>query len=125
MVEPLNNCQAKTIADSRENINQKFVTSGVQPHTYVLDNELSKTLKKAFEKYTINFQLVPPHSHQSNKAERVIRTFKDHFKAVLATFNPEVPIAHWGLLITQSVMTLNMLRVSQLNPKTVISTLLP
>ena len=53
LVEPLKNRQAKTIADGWENINQKFATAGVQPNTYVLDNEVSNTLNKAFEKYTV------------------------------------------------------------------------
>ena len=60
LVEPLKKRQAKTIAEGWENINQQFATSGVQPHTYVLDNEVSNTLKRASEKYTVNHQLVPP-----------------------------------------------------------------
>ena len=87
LVEPIKNCQAKTIAGGWEKINQKISTSGLQPHTYVLDNELSNTLNKGFENYTVNYQLVPPHSRRTNKSERVIQTFKDHFKAGLATGN--------------------------------------
>ena len=63
-VEPLLNSR-KNIADGLENINQQIKTSVVQPHTYVLYNEVYNTLKKFFEKYTVNYQLVPPHSYQA------------------------------------------------------------
>ena len=54
LFEPLKKYQVKTIADRQEKINQKLERSGVQPHTYVLDNEVSKKLEKAFEKDTFN-----------------------------------------------------------------------
>ena len=57
LVEPLRNRQENTIADIWENINSQFAKSGV------LDNEISNILKKAFEKYTTKYKLVPPHSH--------------------------------------------------------------
>jgi hypothetical protein len=46
----------------------------------ILDNEASveyKTLMTA--KWKVNYQLVPPHIHRQNAAERDIRTFKAHF----------------------------------------------
>ena len=48
LIEPLTKCQVKTITYGWENINRKFATSLVQPHTYVLDNEVSSTFNKAF-----------------------------------------------------------------------------
>ena len=112
MVEPLKNRQAKNIADGWDNIDQQFTTVVLQPHTYVLDNEVYNTLKKAFERYTDNYQLVPPHSNQASKAERTIQTFKEYLKAGLGTVYPEYPITNWDILLTQAVMTLNMLRDS-------------
>ena len=117
MVEPQKQIQSKTIADGWYKTNKQFETAGVQPHTCVLDNEVSNTLNKAFKKYTIDYQLVPPHSHNTNKAECDIQIFKEHFKAVLDTLDPYFPISHWGILLPQSVTTLNMLRASWLNPK--------
>ena len=88
LFKPLKKRQTKTITEGWEKINQQFVAAGVQPHTYVLDDEVSNTLKRAFEKYIVNYQLVPPHSHRANKSEHAIKTFKDHSKAVLATVDP-------------------------------------
>ena len=67
LVEPLKNLQTNTIADLWEKINQQASTPGVQPHTYVIDNEVSNTLKKPLEKYIVNYQLVPPHLHRGKK----------------------------------------------------------
>ena len=50
LVEPLKNRQAKNISDIWDNINKQFSTEGVQPQTYVLDNEAPKTLNKSFKK---------------------------------------------------------------------------
>ena len=54
LVVPLLKIQAKIIVYGWEKINQKFATAGVQPRTYVLDNEVSNTLKYSFKKYTVN-----------------------------------------------------------------------
>ena len=54
---------------------------GLTPRTHVLDNECSKVLKKYMEEENETFQLVPPHLHRQNAAERAISTFKNHFIA--------------------------------------------
>jgi len=55
--------------------------------------------------------------HRRNAAERVIQTFKDHFKAILCGWDPRFPLFCWCLLIPQAVLTLSLLRTSCLNPK--------
>ena len=77
---------------------------------------MSEDLKKYFEDSDIQFQLVPPHMHQRNAAERDERTFKNHFIAALCTVEPLFPFYLWDRLFPQVIMTLNMLRQSQLNP---------
>ena len=57
-----------------------------------MDNECAKDLKDGFYKEKVKFQLVPPHSHRANMDERVIQTFKDHFKTGLALVDPDFPI---------------------------------
>ena len=47
----------------------------------------------------------------------MIQTFKERFRDGLSTVDPELPIARWDLILTQSFMTFNMLRASRLNPK--------
>ena len=43
------------------------------------------------DKWKAAFQLVPPEMHRQNRAERAIRTFKDHFLAILAGVDPAFP----------------------------------
>lgn len=68
-------------------------------------------------KKRINFQLVPPRIHRANLVERVIQTYKNHFKAGLATVYPDFPLAEQDRLIPQTNLTLNVLRVSRVNPQ--------
>ena len=117
LVEPLKNRQAAEITRGWKNINKKCNHAGVQPHTYVLDNEVSAEFILALKKYDIDFQLVPPHIHRANLAERAIQTFKHHFKAGLATVDPDFPLAEWDRLLPQAVLTLNLLRSARSNPK--------
>ena len=56
-----------------------FKQAGAAPTTYILDNEKSTELINSFIKEGITYQLSPPHCHRTNKAERAIQTFKNHF----------------------------------------------
>jgi hypothetical protein len=55
--------------------------------------------------------------HRRNWAERAIRTFKDHFLAILAGVDAAFPPYLWDLLLPQAELTLNLLRQATLNPR--------
>jgi hypothetical protein len=82
-----------------------------------MDNEASAALKKYFTEKEMNYQLVPPHCHIPNAAERAIRTFKEHFKAGLATLDLDFPVHLWDRLLPQAETTLDLLRASRLHPQ--------
>ena len=84
---------------------------------FILDNETSSTIKKAFLKNNILFQAVPPNAHRVNATERAIQTFKNHFLSGLATCDSKFPISEWDQLLQQCEMTLNLTRTSRCNPK--------
>jgi hypothetical protein len=65
----------------------------------------------------VEYQLVPPHFHRRNTAERAIRTFKEHFVAGLESVDPYFPLHLWDRLLPQAEMTLNMIRTSRQHPK--------
>jgi hypothetical protein len=69
---------------------------------YILDNEASADLKKGLKKYGLDNQLTPPHVHRRNAAEGAMRTFKSHLLAVLATCDPDFPVAEWDRLLFQA-----------------------
>ena len=73
-------------------------------------------LKVAMHDKQIKHQLVTPHSHRANMAERAIKTFKHYFKAIIASVDPAFSIAQWDRLLKQAELTLNILRSSRVNP---------
>jgi hypothetical protein len=74
----------------------------LKPEVQKMDNEASAALNKYFTEKEMNYQLVPPHCHITNTAERSIRTFKEHFKAGLATVDPDFPVRLWDRLLPQA-----------------------
>ena len=60
---------------------------------------------------------MPPYIHRRNAAERAIRTFKDHFISILCGTDPLFPINVWDKLLPQVTITLNLLRISRINPQ--------
>ena len=116
LVDPLKSRQAAEITSSWTDIYQCLEQHGNAPQLFILDNEVSFEFKKALDKKQVAFQLVPPHTHLRNAAERAICTFKNHFIAVLATADPDYPGSEWDRLLPQAELTLNLLRNSWVNP---------
>ena len=114
---PIKNRTASVITAAWEELHSKFTTAGVSQHTYILDNEISVTLKDAFTPYKVAFQLATAHQNRVNAAERAIQTFKMHFKTGLSLVDPAFPLSQWDRLIEQAILTLNLLRSSRINPK--------
>jgi hypothetical protein len=57
-------------------IHQELTVKGFKPKLKTLDNEVSTALKNLFTANDIAYQLVRPHCHRRNAAERAIGTFK-------------------------------------------------
>jgi hypothetical protein len=64
----------------------------------------------------VEYQLVPPHCHRHNAAERAIQTFKEHFLAGISSVDPTFPLHLWDILLFQAEITLYLLRTSRLHP---------
>jgi hypothetical protein len=65
----------------------------------------------------VEYQLVPPHCHRRNAAERSIPTFKEHFVAGLSSVDPTFPFHLWDIILPQAEITLNLLQISRLHPQ--------
>ena len=117
LVRPLRNRSAHEIQRVFTSVHAYLVTRGLRPRLHTLDNEASTILKEFLTAENVEYQLVPPHIHQCNSAERAIQTFKNHFIAGLASTDPNFPLSNWCRLLPQAELTLNLLRPSQLNPK--------
>jgi hypothetical protein len=95
---------------------QKLTSRGFKPKLQTMDNEASAALKNYFTEQDMTYQLVPPHCHRRNAAERAIHTFKEHFVAGLASVDSDFPMYLWDRLLPQAEMSLNLLRTSRLHP---------
>ena len=90
---------------------------GLKPTFNIMDNEASTGLKRYMTTRYMKYQLVEPHCHRANLAERAIQTFKNHLIAILCSTNKDFPIHLWDHLLPQVVLTLNILRSSRINPR--------
>ena len=117
LVEPIKNRNAQTLVQAWNKLNNRFRQAGVTPTTYIMDNEASRELKQAISLEKISYQLVPPHNHRANAAERAIQTFKAHYKTGLALLHPDFPLREWDRLTVQAELTLNLLRSARINPR--------
>ena len=72
-----------------------FTQAGTAPNTYAMDNEISSKFIAALTTNDTLYQLVPPHTHCRNLAERSIQHFKNYFKVGLASVDPNFPLSEW------------------------------
>ncbi len=114
--EPMKNRSEGAMIKAYQTLWTRLTASGtVKPKTHILDNEASAEFKREIQK-NCTFQLVPPDNHRRNLAERAIQTFKNHFKSVLAGVDDSFPMRLWNRLLPQTILTLNLLRQSNVVP---------
>jgi hypothetical protein len=82
-----------------------------------MDNEASSALKSYFTENNVSYQLVPPHCHIYNATARASGAFKEHVAAGLPSVDPYFPMHLWDQIVSQSAMTLDLLRTSRLFPQ--------
>ena len=117
LLRPIRNRQAKLILEAHQDVHRTLTKGGCQPQYYRLDNECSNMLKDFLAKEKIDYQLVPPHDHRRNAAERAIRTGKNHIIAGWCAADDDFPLHLWDRTIPTAELTLNLLRGSRINPK--------
>jgi hypothetical protein len=88
-----------------------YKSKDIIPKCQRLDNETSTALETFFrEEAKVDFQYVPPKSHRRNKAERAMRTMKNHLIATYASADANCPLFLWDEAIAQANITVNLLR---------------
>ena len=114
--EPMKNKTEGSLIKTYQILWERLTASGtVRPRTHILDNEAPTAFKVEIKK-NCSLQLVPPDNHRRNLAERAIQTFKSHFKAILAGVADNFPMNLWDRLLPQTILTLNLLRQSNVAP---------
>jgi hypothetical protein len=114
---PMKSRSASEWVKAYDTVHQELTVKGFKPKLQTHDNEASAALKHFFTVNDIDYQLVPPHCHRRNAAERAIRTFKEKFVAGLSSVDPAFPLHLWDRLLPQAEITLNLLRTSRLHPQ--------
>ena len=117
LAEAMKNRTQEKIVRAQTHLHTILTNRGFKTHVQILDNECPEKLEAFFEKENVDFQLVPPHLHQTSAVKRAIATFKDHFIAGLDITDQAFPMHFWSRLLPQATKTLNFLRPSRLNPK--------
>jgi hypothetical protein len=117
LAQPIKDRTAPELLKAFQIIEQELVARGLKPKLMNLDSEASNLLKTYLHHQDITFQLVPPYSHRRNSAERAIRSFKDHLIAGLCSTDKSFPMHLWDIFLPQTVIAMNILRTSRINPK--------
>jgi hypothetical protein len=101
-VIPMKSRSASEWVKAYDSVHHELTIKGFKPKLQTLDNEASAALKNYFTVNDIAYQLVPPHCHRRNAAERAIRTFKEHFVAGISSVDPSFPMHLWDRLLPQA-----------------------
>ena len=117
LVHPTKTRNAAELRNATMAILNRLEANGHKSNLHIMDNEASDFLKHSLIKNKITYQLVPPHLHRRNMAERAIQTFKAHFISCLCTASSKFPAKEWDRLLPQCETTLNLLRPCRYNPK--------
>jgi hypothetical protein len=89
---------------------------GFKPKLNITNNQAMRHIKKYLTKNDCKLQVVEPHNHCVNAAERAIQMFKAAFIAALAATDSKFLLQLWDRLTPQVQDTLNMLRASRIDP---------
>lgn len=117
-VEPLKSRTAKELTEAYKRIHARWKSTGVIcPNWHVLDNEAPAEFLDAIRENKCRVEKTPADIHRRNLAERAIQTYKSHFISTMAGVSDDFPIHQWHELVPQTVLTLNLLRQSNVAPK--------
>ncbi len=74
---------------------EELTVKGFMPQLNIMDNPATKHIKQFLIKNKSNLQVVEPHNHCVNAAERAIQMFQAAFIAALATTDSDFPLQLW------------------------------
>jgi hypothetical protein len=115
-LEPMQSRETSELIRVYNTIIDRLKKQGIQPKHQMLDNEALKAYLEAIESHGIEWQLVPPHNHRRNVAEKAIQTAKGHIIANIMGCDETFPMREWHKLLPQIELTMNMLRASNVRP---------
>ena len=85
-----------------------------------MNNEASPLLNVLLQKIITLLQLVPRYSHRRYAAERVIRTFNNHFVVILVSVDNNIHIYLWCWIVKQVEINIHVLRTPRTKPRLLV-----
>ena len=116
LITPIAGLDSERILEAYTKNFEYLVSKGFKPKVNVMDNQATKAIKAYLTPQQVTLQLVEPHNHRVNAAERAIQTFKNRFIGALGTTDSEFPIQLWDKLAPQVQDCINLLRRSRISP---------
>jgi hypothetical protein len=116
LATPIVGLDDKSIFEAYKTRFRELEAKGFKPKLNVMDNQATKHIKQFLTENKCKLQLVEPHNHRVNAAERAIQTFKDAFIAALATTDSDFPLQLCDKITPQVQDTLNLMRASRVDP---------
>ncbi len=114
--EPLTTLRGSDTAAAIKSAVLFFRGKNVQLNTIRMDNQSSPEVRALAEELNLTWDLVNPYRKEPNRAERAIRTAKNHFIAVRAGFHPECSNSFIDRCLFQIELTLNILHPFEYDP---------
>ena len=110
-VEPMQSRTSASYIQAYEKTFAHWSQYGPIPDIVRLDNETSTDLEnfRLKDKKIQSFQYFPTGTHRANRAERCLRTWKNHFIAKLSTAAATFHASYWNKIIPLAELTLNCL----------------
>jgi hypothetical protein len=116
LASPIKGMDDRTIFEAYKHYFKELTSKGFKPKLNIMDNQATKHIKQFLSENDCKLQLVEPHNHRVNAAERAIQTFKDAFIAALATTDVNFLLQLWDKLTPQVQTCLNLMQCSRIEP---------
>jgi hypothetical protein len=82
-----------------------------------MDNQSSLEARAAANKLSLKWELVSSYQKEPNRAERAIRTAKNHIIATRSGFHRDCPHTYLDKCLAQMELTLNLIRPFEYDPR--------
>ena len=92
LAEPVANTKDKTLVATFKDKGEYLAKRSFKPAFNILDNVASKEVRAYLKSEDIKIQLVKPHNHRVNAAEKAVQTFKNLFLLGLGTVDQDFPL---------------------------------
>ena len=115
-LQPLVSLRAEHTSVALRKTVEFFRTHGVEIDTVRMDNQQSPALLQVATELGLQWNLVPPHVKNPNRAERAIGTAKNHLIATRAGFHPDCPTIILDRCLFQIELTLNIVKPFEYDP---------